>query len=40
MISMPKRARSKRLAAVQIISIAQQARPKNIGHTEARRPQL
>src|SRR5271157_718281 len=40
MISIPKRARSKRLAAVQIISMAQQARPNIIGQTDARRPQL
>jgi hypothetical protein len=31
---------SKRLAAVQIISMAQQAKPNIIGQTEARRPQL
>jgi hypothetical protein len=37
---MPNRAISKRLAAVQIISIAQHARPKTIGHIDELRPQL
>jgi len=40
MISMPKRAKSKRAAAVQIISMAQQARPNIIGQAEYFLPQL
>ena len=39
-ISIPKRAKSKRLVAVQIISIAQHARPNIIGQMDERRPQL
>src|SRR3954453_7813424 len=38
--SMPKRAISKRLAAVAMYSIAQQAVPKGIGHSELARAQL
>src|ERR1700722_12244736 len=38
--SMPKRARSKRLAAVAMNSIAQQAVPNGIGQSELARPQL
>src|SRR5215831_16840813 len=38
--SAPKRAMSNRLLAVQIISMAQQARPKPNGHKAERRPQL
>src|SRR5512136_1554341 len=38
--SAPKRARSYRPAATQIISMAQQARPNIIGHMERLRPQL
>src|SRR6185503_21212859 len=38
--SMPKRARSKSLAAVAMNSIAQQAVPKGIGHRELARAQL
>src|SRR4030042_12549 len=37
--SMPKRAMSQRLAAVQIISMAQQASPKVAGQSELLRPQ-
>jgi len=40
MISMPKRAKSKRLEAVAIISIAQQASPKSKGHMLDARLQL
>jgi hypothetical protein len=40
MISIPKRAKSNRLVAVQIISMAQHARPNIIGQIEDRRPQL
>src|SRR5579862_1470347 len=40
MRSMPKRARSNLLAAVAMNSIAQQAVPKGIGHSEFARPQL
>src|SRR5918992_2129412 len=38
--SIPNRARSKRLAAVAMNSIAQQAVPKGIGHSEFARAQL
>src|SRR5918998_4474674 len=38
--SIPKRARSKRLAAVAMNSMAQQAVPKGIGHSELDRAQL
>ena len=38
--SAPKRAMSNRLLAVQIISMAQQARPKPRGQRLDRRPQL
>ena len=38
--SMPKRARSKRPAAVAMNSMAQQAVPKGIGQSELARPQL
>src|SRR5215216_119267 len=38
--SMPKRARSNRLAAVAMNSIAQQAVPKGMGHSELDRAQL
>src|ERR687883_1917308 len=38
--SMPKRARSKRLAAVAMNSIAQHAVPNGIGHSELDRAQL
>src|SRR4051795_5320220 len=38
--SMPKRARSKRLAAVAMNSMAQQAVPKGMGHREFARAQL
>ena len=38
--SAPNRAMSNRLDAVQIISIAQHARPKPSGHRLDRRPQL
>src|ERR1700722_13319342 len=38
--SMPKRARSKRLAAVAMNSIAQHAVPNGIGHSEFARPQF
>jgi hypothetical protein len=37
---MPKREKSKRLVAVHIISIAQQAKPNIIGQIDDRRPQL
>ena len=40
MTSKPKREKSKRDEAVAIISMAQQANPKSIGHMELRRPQL
>src|SRR5688572_21555152 len=40
MRSMPKRARSKRLAAVAMNSIAQHAVPNGIGHREFARDQL
>src|SRR5918993_5293183 len=40
MRSMPNRARSNRLAAVAMNSIAQQAVPNGIGHKEFARPQL
>src|SRR5687768_11616351 len=40
MRSMPKRARSNRLAAVAMNSMAQQAVPNGIGHSELARPQL
>src|ERR1700733_1097048 len=40
MRSMPKRARSNRLAAVAMNSIAQQAVPNGIGQSELARPQL
>jgi hypothetical protein len=40
MTSIPKREKSYRLVAVQIISIAQQASPNIIGQIEERRPQL
>src|SRR5919205_1756691 len=40
MRSIPKRARSKRLAAVAIISMAQQAVPNGIGQSEFARAQL
>jgi hypothetical protein len=40
MISIPKREKSNRLVAAQIISMAQQARPNIIGQMDDRRPQL
>src|SRR5690242_7009595 len=40
MRSIPKRARSKRLAAVAMNSIAQQAVPKGMGQSELARPQF
>jgi hypothetical protein len=40
MISIPNRAKSKRLVAVQIISIAQHAKPNIIGQIDDRLPQL
>src|SRR6478672_12835150 len=40
MRSMPKRARSNLLAAVAMNSMAQQAVPKGMGHSELARPQL
>src|SRR6185503_3784269 len=40
MRSMPKRARSKRLAAVAMNSMAQHAVPNGMGHSDPARPQL
>ena len=40
MRSMPKRARSKRVAAVAMNSIAQQAVPNGMGHSDFERLQL